>query len=87
MEIVRINFDSDCTIYELNENLFDDRLADSMDMYLEDGEYHDDYENKMLLESKSNICQFLDTVTGDKIFMGLYYKNDRNKMALLGISE
>lgn len=87
MEIVRISFDIDCGIHELDEKLFDDRLAERMDMYLEQGEYHNDYENKMLLESKSNICQFLDTVSGDKSFMGLYYRNDRNKMAMLGISE
>lgn len=83
MNIVRADFLKECDIFELPEELFDDRLVDHMDEYLETRRYIDDYPDHIILNSKANIVQFLNTENGNKIFMGLYFENDTKRLNLL----
>ncbi len=82
-DIIRADFKKECTVFELTEELFDDRLVDHLDEYLENRDYVEDYPDYILITSKSNIAEFMDTNNGDKFFMGLYYKNDQRRLNLL----
>ena len=87
MEIVRADFKKNCTVFELIEELFDDRLADYLDEYLENRDYIEDYPDHIMMSSKGNIVEFMNTNTGDKFFMGLYYRNDQRRLNLLTPTE
>ena len=58
MEIVRADFKKNCTVFELIEELFDDRLADYLDEYLENRDYIEDYPDHIMMSSKGNIVEF-----------------------------
>ena len=83
MKIIRADFKKDCTIFELSEKLLDSRLVGNMDEYLEERDYTDEYPDYMLLNSRGNIAEFMNTESGEKIFMGLYYDNDHKRLELL----
>lgn len=75
-DIVVTSFKKDCTIYHLDEDMFYIELGEVLDSYIESGNYKNEFPDSLVLTSKDNIAQLIDTNTGKKFFIGIFPRKD-----------